>query len=113
MNSFLRRLLLLSLASLSVIGLAHGANPAAQAPQELAAAGYPNAGANTPDNGAIRRANPNSRQGTESISPNLRGPNLGPSQPRPPTLENGGIGNGYPTRQASPRPSNGTERRSN
>jgi hypothetical protein len=43
----------------------------------------------------------------------MRGPNLGPTQQRPPTLENGGIGNGYPTRQTSPRPSSGNDRRSN
>ncbi len=61
---------------------------------------------NSPYDGAIRRANPNSRQGTESTVPGSRTINT-PSNPRP-TLENGGIGNGYPTRQApslSPAPS--------
>lgn len=50
-----------------------------------------------PTDSAIRRANPNSRQGTESTVPGSRGINT-PNNPRP-TLENGGIGNGYPTRQ--------------
>lgn len=53
---------------------------------------------NNPYNSPTRRANPNSRQGTESSTPPVRGPNTAPN-PRPPTLENGGIGNGYPTRQ--------------
>ncbi|MDB5982371.1 MAG: hypothetical protein JWQ69_3386 [Pseudomonas sp.] len=53
-----------------------------------------------PTDGAIRRANPNSRQGTESTVPGSRGINT-PNNPRP-TLENGGIGNGYPTRQSPP-----------
>lgn len=61
---------------------------------------------NSPYDGAIRRANPNSRQGTESTVPGSRTINT-PNTPRP-TLENGGIGNGYPTRQSpsySPPPS--------
>jgi hypothetical protein len=59
---------------------------------------------NNPNNSPIHRANPNSRQGTESSMPPVRGPNTAPN-PRPPTLENGGIGNGYPTRQQPSRPS--------
>lgn len=64
---------------------------------------------NSPYDGAIRRANPNSRQGTESTVPGSRTINT-PNNPRP-TLENGGIGNGYPTRQApslspAPNPTN-------
>ncbi|TDV70273.1 hypothetical protein [Pseudomonas sp. LP_7_YM] len=113
MNRFLRRLALFSLAGLLTGGLAQAGDSAAQSPQSLASASYPNRTNNTPDNGAIRRANPNSRQGTESISPTLRGPNLSPAPQRAPTLENGGIGNGYPTRQQSPRPSSGNERGSN
>lgn len=61
---------------------------------------------NSPYDGAIRRANPNSRQGTESTVPGSRSINT-PNNLRP-TLENGGIGNGYPTRQVpslSPTPS--------
>lgn len=111
MNSFLRHVAIVSLAGLLSVGLAQADEHAAPSPQMLASANYPARSSNTPDNGAIRRANPNSRQGTESISPTLRGPNLGPTQPRPPTLENGGIGNGQPSRQQSPRPSSGVERR--
>ena len=113
MNRFLRHIAIVSLGSLLTVGVAQAGESASHSPQLLASASYPNRSNNTPDNGAIRRANPNSRQGTESISPTMRGPNLGPTQPRPPTLENGGIGNGQPTRQTSPRPSSGTERRSN
>lgn len=110
MNSSLRCLAMLSFGAL-VAGLAHADEPVAQAPWQLAANGNAIGGNSAPDNGAVRRANPNSRQGTQSISPSMRGPNLGPTQPRPPTLENGGIGNGYPTRDRSPRPSGGSERR--
>lgn len=48
-----------------------------------------------PYNSPIKRANPNSRQGTAP------GSNSSPTV-RPPTLENGGIGNGQPTRQQAP-----------
>jgi hypothetical protein len=93
MNSFLRSLAILTAGSLLSGGLVH------------AGASYPNSSNNNTDNSAIRRANPNSRQGTESISPPVRGPNLSPSPSRTPTLENRGIGNSYPNRQgSSPRP---------
>jgi hypothetical protein len=111
MNSFLRGFAIFLLGGFLSVGLLSiGLVQAGEfAPFQLAASSN-----NQPDNGAIRRANPNSRQGTESISPTMRGPNLGPSQARPPTLENGGIRNGYPTREQSPRPSNGgTQRPSN
>ena len=106
MNSVLRSLATLALGSLLSVGPAYAGDPpvpnftSGQAGLTLAAATYPNGTArnNTPDNGAIRRANPNSQQGTESSIPPVRGPNTAPN-PRPPTLENGGIGNGYPTRQ--------------
>lgn len=55
----------------------------------------PNSGNNDPYSNPIRRANPNSMQGTRSASPPVRGPGTAPIG-RPPTLENGGIGNGYP-----------------
>lgn len=118
MNSFLRHLALVSLSGALSLNAAQADDSAARSsatlsPQLLASASYPNRSNNNSDNGAIRRANPNSRQGTESISPTMRGPNLGPTQDRPPTLENGGIGNGYPSRQPASRPSSGTERRSN
>ncbi|ERO65984.1 hypothetical protein [Pseudomonas piscis] len=55
----------------------------------------PNSGNNDPYSNPIRRANPNSMQGTQPANPPLRGPGTVPSSPAP-TLENGGIGNGYP-----------------
>ncbi|WP_296255688.1 MULTISPECIES: hypothetical protein [unclassified Pseudomonas] len=113
MNSFLRRLALFSLAGLLTGGLVQAGERAEQSPQALASASYPNRSNNNSDNGAIRRANPNSWQGTQSISPTPRGPNLNPAPQRVPTLENGGIGNGYPTRQQAPRTSSGNERGSN
>jgi len=63
-------------------------------------------GNNNPYNSPIRRANPNSMQGTQPNVPTLR-TNPSVPVPRPPTLENGGIGNGYPrsgTPPGSPRP---------
>ncbi|TVT84433.1 hypothetical protein [Pseudomonas sp. H3(2019)] len=54
-----------------------------------------------PYNNPIRRANPNSMQGTQPSAPVIRGPNTVPV-PRPPTLENGGIGNGYPRNGTAP-----------
>jgi hypothetical protein len=117
MNSFLRHLALVSFCSALSLNAAQADDSVRSSvtlsPQLLASASYPTRSNNNSDNGAIRRANPNSRQGTQSISPTMRGPNLGPTQQRPPTLENGGIGNGYPSRQPDSRPSSGTERRSN
>jgi hypothetical protein len=110
MNRVSRSLATLALGSLLSLGTAYAADQPAhttpgQAPVLLAGATYPNGTTrNTvPDNGAIRRANPNSRQGTQSISPPVRGPSTG-ATPRTPTLENGGIRNGYPTRQQVPAP---------
>lgn len=123
MNSVLRSLAALALGSVLSIGLGHANSNSSdrqpssgspgQQPLSLAAATYPDGTTrnNVPDNGAIRRANPNSRQGTQSISPPVRGPATGVT-PRAPTLENGGIGNGYPTRQQTPAPARGTEQRS-
>jgi hypothetical protein len=54
-----------------------------------------------PYNSPIRRANPNSMQGTRPSAPTVRSPNFVPV-PRPPTLENGGIGNGYPRSSSVP-----------
>lgn len=120
MNSVQRSLATLTLGSLLSVGPAYaGDSDDHQAPNvrsseaaiTLAAATYPNGTTrnNTPDNGAIRRANPNSRQGTQSISPPVNGPATGVN-PRPPTLENGGIRNGYPTRQQAPTPSGSSQR---
>ncbi len=56
---------------------------------------------NNPYNSPIRRANPNSMQGTQPSIPVIRGPNTVPV-PRPPTLDNGGIGNRYPQDRQAP-----------
>ncbi|WP_455826404.1 hypothetical protein [Pseudomonas graminis] len=53
------------------------------------------------NNSPIHRANPNSMQGTQPTTPATRGIQTVPN-PRPPTLENGGIGNSYPKREAAP-----------
>ncbi|MCK6188053.1 hypothetical protein [Pseudomonas sp. EYE_354] len=82
-----------------MLGLALG--PCAQA-QNLP-------GSNNSNNGAIHRANPNSMQGTQPNAPATRGIQTGPT-PRTPTLENGGIGNRYPQRNATPsRPATETK----
>lgn len=66
----------------------------------LVSAQQPTAGGadGNPYNSPIKRANPNSRQGTVPDTPR---PATSPTV-RPPTLENGGIGNGQPTRQQAP-----------
>lgn len=56
-----------------------------------------------PQNSPIRRANPNSQQGTVPATPPLPGPNTQPSQ-RPPTLDNRGIGNGDNLRREQQTP---------
>jgi hypothetical protein len=98
MNSLLQRLAISTLSCL----LLSGTVGVAQA-QTL-----PNSTLNNsnPNNSPIHRANPNSRQGTESSVPPVRGPSTAPTVRRP-TVENGGIGNGYPTRQQPVRPSPG------
>jgi hypothetical protein len=114
MKSVLRHFASLLVGGVLSAGLAHASDvsDSAHSPLVLATAAYPNgATRNAPDNGAIRRANPNSRQGTQSISPPVRGPATGVNPPSP-TLENGGIRNGYPTRQQAPSSSSGSERRS-
>ncbi len=58
-------------------------------------------GNNNPYNSPIKRANPNSMQGTQPNTAPPRGTYTAP-EPRPPTLENGGIGNRYPQRDAAP-----------
>jgi len=63
----------------------------------------PGSTSNNPYNSPIRRANPNSMQGTQPSAPAMRGPNTVPV-PRPPTLDNGGIGNRYPDRTAPTSP---------
>ena len=94
MNIFARHFAFLTLGGLlaGMTGVAH----AQTLPNSTLDSGNPN-------NSPIHRANPNSRQGTVPSTPPVRGPSTAPN-PRPPTLENGGIGNGYPTRQQAPRP---------
>jgi hypothetical protein len=61
------------------------------------------------NNSPIHRANPNSMQGTKPNAPAVRGIQTGPTSPAP-TVENGGIGNRYPTRNATPsRPATDTK----
>lgn len=67
---------------------------------ELLAQNLPD-NSDNPYNNPIRRVNPNSMQGTQPSAPVIRGPNTVPV-PRPPTLENGGIGNGYPRSGTAP-----------
>ena len=83
---------------LSPLALADTASPSSSL---LLAQNLPGSTNNNPYNSPIRRANPNSMQGTQPSAPVIRGPNTVPV-PRPPTLDNGGIGNRYP--QGRPPP---------
>jgi hypothetical protein len=74
----------------------------ASLPSSWLLAQSPTGQTSNPYNSPIRRANPNSMQGTQPSAPAIRGPNTVPV-PRPPTLDNGGIGNRYP--QDRPPPS--------
>ncbi|CAG8865554.1 hypothetical protein PS627_01472 [Pseudomonas fluorescens] len=58
---------------------------------------------NNPYNSPVQRANPNSRQGSVQSTPPVRGPSTQPN-PRPPTLENRGIGNGENLRREPQTP---------
>ncbi|QXH49764.1 hypothetical protein KSS94_17650 [Pseudomonas fakonensis] len=58
---------------------------------------------NNPYNSPIQRANPNSRQGSVPAMPPVRGPSTQPN-PRPPTLDNRGIGNGDNLRRQQQTP---------
>lgn len=102
MNSLVRSIATLTLSGFLGMGMtsmAHSQTASAPIDRDLMLAGASSPGRlNNSNNSPIRRANPNSRQGTESSTPPVRGPNTVPN-PRPPTLENGGIRNGYPTRQ--------------
>ncbi|MHC6226412.1 hypothetical protein ACYU03_16830 [Pseudomonas sp. X10] len=85
-----------------VIGLLLCANvqaaPPAASPPLLAASD-----SNNPYNSPIQRANPNSRQGSVPATPPVRGPSTQPN-PRPPTLDNRGIGNGENLRREQQAP---------
>lgn len=58
---------------------------------------------NNPRNSPIREINPNSQQGTLPDTPPVRGPSTQPD-PRLPTLENRGIGNGNNLRREQQAP---------
>lgn len=68
------------------------------APVQLAASD-----SNNPYNSPVMRANPNSRQGSMPATPPVRGPSTQPN-PRPPTLDNRGIGNGENLRREQQAP---------
>lgn len=61
------------------------------------------ASVDNPQNSPIRRANPNSQQGTVPAVPPLPGATTAPT-PRPPTLDNRGIGNGDNLRRQQQTP---------
>ncbi|KAA0961692.1 hypothetical protein [Pseudomonas sp. ANT_H12B] len=98
MNKFV-----LGCIALALSGLLNNLAQADTAPptSSLQLAQSPTGNSNNPYNSPIRRANPNSMQGTQPGAPAIRGPNTVPV-PRPPTLDNGGIGNRYP--QGRPPP---------
>lgn len=75
--------------------------PQADAAPLRIAQNLPGSTNNNPYNSPIRRANPNSMQGTQPNAPVNRGPNTVPV-PRAPTLDNGGIGNRYPQDRSAP-----------
>lgn len=56
-----------------------------------------------PGDNTIRRINPNSRQGSVSSAPPVRGPSTLPMT-KTPSIEQGGIGNGYPRGDAPSNP---------
>lgn len=97
MNRFLLGIALLALSG----GLVHA--DGATTHSSLLLAQSPTGNSNNPYNSPIRRANPNSMQGTQPGTPPVRGPNTVPV-PRPPTLENRGIGNGQPLRSVPSKP---------
>ncbi|RON61903.1 hypothetical protein BK669_20745 [Pseudomonas fluorescens] len=97
MNRFLLGIVALALSA----GLAHAEGPKPSAPLLLAQS--PAGNSNNPYNSPIRRANPNSMQGTQPSTPPMRGPNTVPT-PRQPTVENRGIGNGQPIRSVPATP---------
>ncbi|EJZ58440.1 hypothetical protein C3E97_013460 [Pseudomonas sp. MWU12-2115] len=82
-------------------GLAHAEVGPPSAPLLLAQS--PTGTDNNPYNSPIRRANPNSMQGTQPSAPIIRGPNTVPV-PSSPTVGNGGIGNGQQQRSVPSTP---------
>ncbi|KNH44840.1 hypothetical protein [Pseudomonas lini] len=99
MNQCVLGVLALALSGvLSPLALADAASPSSPL---LLAQNLPGSTNNNPYNSPIHRANPNSMQGTQPGIPVIRGPNTVPV-PRPPTLDNGGIGNRYPQDRQAP-----------
>ncbi|MHC8320208.1 hypothetical protein ACYZT4_05840 [Pseudomonas sp. GB2N2] len=96
MNRFVLGVTALALSGV-LSNLAHADLPSTP----LLLAQSPTGSTSNPYNSPIRRANPNSMQGTQPSAPAIRGPNTVPV-PRPPTLDNGGIGNRYPQDRTAP-----------
>ena len=95
MNRFVLGCTALALSGvLSNLAQADTASP----PSSLLLAQSPTGHTSNPYNSPIRRANPNSMQGTQ---PATRQPTFAPV-PRPPTVENGGVGNRYPQDKSAP-----------
>ena len=90
MNRFLIGIAVLALSG----GLVHA---------DVVLAQSPTGNSNNPYNSPIRRANPNSMQGTQPSAPAIRGPNTVPV-PSTPTVGNGGIGNGQQQRSVPSTP---------
>lgn len=91
--------LMLGITALALGGVL--SHPAQADFSSLLLAQSPTGHSSNPYNSPIRRANPNSMQGTQPGAPTIRGPNTVPV-PRPPTLDNGGIGNRYPQDRTVP-----------
>ena len=93
------------LLGIAVLGLSVGwAYAGVSVPAStLLLAQSPSGNSNNPYNSPIRRANPNSMQGTQPSNPPIRGPSTAPT-PRTPTVENRGIGNGQPIRSVPSTP---------
>jgi hypothetical protein len=98
MNSFVRKFTLAAALALSAVTAAQAQN----LPNTRPGSGVNN----DPHSSPLHRANPNSRQGTQPVTPPGRTP-ITPPTLRTPTLDNGGIRNGYPARE-TPRPSDQT-----
>jgi hypothetical protein len=96
--SFVARCIVVWLLIAAPWSLAQAATPVAANVGQLAANDTAN-----PYNSPIRRINPNSRQGTEPLVPSSPAERQ-QVNPRPPTLQNGGIGNGQNIRPAPTAP---------
>jgi hypothetical protein len=88
---------------IAILSLGTGWAQAGVPTTTLLLAQSPTGNSSNPYNSPIRRANPNSMQGTQPSNPPIRGPNTVPT-PRQPTVENRGIGNGQPIRSVPSTP---------